>query len=212
MAADAPLLMQISRLLSYTVVVLSVFMKLPQVKAILVSGSTKGINLRTYWMEIGTYLIGFSYGYVHGYHISIYAEVGLLAIQSASIIALVIYYDKIWTLENAVWTLSIAIFFGLSLLEIMPLALLSLFLSLTIPLSVVSKLAQMMTIHQLKSRGNVSILTWSLASYGCLARLFTVYVEVKDMQILLNFFVSFVLNTVVVIQCLYFDNKSNKVK
>ena len=193
-------------------VAISVFMKLPQVMAILVSGGTKGINLRTYWMEIGTYLIGFSYGYVHGYHISIYAEVGLLAIQSGCIIALVIYYDKRWTLENAVWTLSIATFLGLSLLEIMPLSLLSLSLTLTIPLSVASKLAQIMTIHQLKSRGNVSILTWSLASYGCLARLFTVYVEVKDMQILLSFFLSFVLNTVVVIQCLYFDQKAIKVK
>lgn len=203
-------LLIVSRFLSYTVVGMSVFMKLPQITAIFMTGNTKGVNLKTYWLESGSYLISFSYGYTHGYHISTYVETVLLVIQSAAIIVLVIYYDKKWTLENALYT-SVAL--GLivpTLMGLIPHFLLSILLSLTLPLAVFSKLTQITTIYQIKSRGNVSILTWSLAAYGCFARLFTVYVELGDMQIFFNFFVSSMLNTVVVIMCFYYGDELQK--
>lgn len=118
-----------------------------------------------------------------------------------------IYYGNKWTLENAVYMLVSLFFIAAFYFRVLPHALLSLLLSLTLPLSATSKLAQMYTIYQIKSRGNVSVVTWSLASYGCLARLFTLYVEVGDMQILLNFFVSFILNSLVVIMCLYYGSE-----
>lgn len=203
-------LLIVSRFLSYTVVGMSVFMKLPQITAIFMTGNTKGVNLKTYWLESGSYLISFSYGYTHGYHISTYVETVLLVIQSAAIIVLVIYYDKKWTLENALYT-SVAL--GLivpTLMGLIPHFLLSILLSLTLPLAVFSKLTQITTIYQIKSRGNVSILTWSLAAYGCFARLFTVYVELGDMQIFFNFFVSSMLNAVVVIMCFYYGDELQK--
>lgn len=201
--------LQISRLLSFSVVGLSFFMKLPQVIDLLSSRSTEGLNLRTYWMEIGTYLIGFSYGYTHGYHLSTYAEAGLLAIQDAIIIFLIIYYDKRWSLENFAATLVSFVFIATSYYLLVPHFLLGLLISMTLPLSAASKLAQINTIYQIKSKGNVSVLTWSLAGYGCLARLYTVYVEVEDLQILLNFLVSFVLNSTVVIACLYYGKANH---
>ncbi len=203
---DPVLSLRISRLLSYSVVAISFFMKLPQVLAILFSGNTRGLNLRTNWMEIGTYLIGFSYGYTHQYHISIYGEAGLLAIQSATIIFLVLYYEHKWTYENVLYIFASLAFMATCFLRLMPHSVLSLLLSMTLPLGAASKLAQISMIYQIKSKGNVSTLTWSLAAYGCFARLFTVYVEVGGLQLLLNFFVSFVLNTVVVIMCLYYGN------
>lgn len=208
MSSEVALL--ISRTLSFTVVGLCFFMKLPQVMALLFSKNTKGMNLGTNWMELGTYLIGFSYGYTHGYHISIYGDAGLLAFQSAIVIFLIIYYDKKWTLENAIHTLVSLSFIAAFYLRVLPHPFLSLLLSLTLPLSVVSKLAQISTIYKIKSKGNVSVLTWLLATYGCLARLFTVYVEVDDMQIMLNFLVSFVLNSLVVIMCLYYGSGIEK--
>ena len=209
---DSISLVQVSRFLSYTVIVISVFMKLPQVFAIFISGNTEGVNLKTYWLEIATYLIGFFFGYTHGYHISIYLESGLLAIQSATIIFLVVYYERKWTAENLMYTFLFVAFIATSLLKLVPLSLLRILLSLTLPLSVVSKLAQLSTIFQIKSKGNVSILSWSLAAYGCLARIITVSVEVGDPQIILNFFVSFVLNTMVVAMCMYYGNGIEKQK
>lgn len=209
---DEEVILLFSRVLSYTVVGMSVFMKLPQVLALCTSGSTEGVNLKTYWLEIGAYLIGFSYGYTHGYHMSIYFESGLLAVQSAIVILLVVYYDSKWTMENAIYTLICLGFIVTTYFKLLPYTLLSILLSSTLPLAVASKVAQIMTVYQIKSRGNVSILTWSLATYGCFARLFTVYVELGDLQILFNFFVSLILNGVVVILCLYYGDGNQKKK
>ena len=72
----------------------------------------------------------------------------------------------------------------------------------TLPLAAASKLAQVMELNRIKTQGDVSKLTWSLAAYGCAgkvyltdyhniclishfsitARLFTIIVEVKDVQ------------------------------
>lgn len=78
----------------------------------------------------------------------------------------------------------------------------------TLPLAAASKLAQVMELYRIKTQGDVSKLTWSLAAYGCAgkkkpftrqtviphahtciiylllitARLFTIVVEVKDIQ------------------------------
>lgn len=212
-AMDSEVSLLISRALSYSVVAICVFMKLPQVLAILKTGDTKGVNLKSIWMEIGAYLIGFSYGYTHGYHLSTYVESGLLAAQSATIVFLVVYYDSKWTIENAVYALVITSFTACSLSMLVPFSVLSILLSLALPLSAGSKLAQIATIYRIQSKGNVSVLTWSLAAYGCFARLFTVYIEVDDMLILFNFLVSAVLNSTVVALCLYYgDGKQRKEK
>lgn len=201
----------ISRVLSYTVVGMSVILKFPQVIAIVKERNTDGINLKAYWMEIAAYLIGFFYGYSHDYHISVYVESGLLAFQSAVIIFLVIWYDSSWTVENAIYAILGTSFIVTSLFRLVPHSLLSVLLSLTLPLAAGSKLAQIRAIYEIKSRGNVSILTWSLATYGCFARLFTIVVEVGDLLILFNFFVSAVLNSIVVMMCVYYGDNKKKI-
>ena len=198
--------LQISRVLSYTVLGMSFFMKMPQVKSLYASKSTEGMNFRSIWMEIGSYLIGSSYGYTHGYHLSIYFECVVLAIQSAVILFLVMYREKRWTLENGFYVLLSSVFLTATVMGVVPHSLLSILLSLTLPLAAASKLAQIRTIYHLKTKGNVSILTWGLMTYGCAARLFSIYVEVGDMEILFNYFVSFVLNGLVVIMCIYYDS------
>ena len=50
MAVDSLLL--VSRLLSYSVIMMSTCMKLPQVWKIYSAGSNKGISTRGYWLEI----------------------------------------------------------------------------------------------------------------------------------------------------------------
>ena len=42
----------ISRFLSFSVIALSFFMKLPQISAIYFAKSGRGLNVRGYWMEI----------------------------------------------------------------------------------------------------------------------------------------------------------------
>ena len=51
-AASAMDALTISRTLSFSVIVLSFCMKLPQISAIYSAGSSRGVNIRGYWMEI----------------------------------------------------------------------------------------------------------------------------------------------------------------
>lgn len=202
----------ISRFLSYTVVIISVCMKLPQISTLLVSGSATGVNLRSYWLEIGTYLIGFFYGYTYDYHISTYAEAGLLAVQDTVIICLVMHYNKKWTAENLLYILMCVIFISVTFCKLVPLLVFNVLLSLTLPLAVLSKVGQIRTIYELGSCGDVSVLTWSLAAYGCAARIITTLVEVGNLQILFNFTVSAILNAIIVAMCLYYGKGTKKME
>ncbi len=203
---DSEVSLLISRFLSYTVVGICIFMKLPQVLSIFLSGDTKGVNLMTYMLEVSSYLIGFFYGYAHNYHVTIYLESGFLAIQSGIIIILIVYYKRQWTAANGLYAIFTGSFIALSLLDLIPRSLFRILLMCALPISVVSKLMQIKTLYRIKARGTVSVLTWSLSAYGCFARVFTVYVEVADLQILFNFLSSGILNVVVVTMCFYYGN------
>ena len=48
--------MFVSRSLSYSVIFLSVFMKLPQVLALYNAGTSRGVSPRAYWLEIAWYV------------------------------------------------------------------------------------------------------------------------------------------------------------
>ena len=115
-------------------------MRLPQIFAILQAGNSTGLSVKAYWMDLAACLIGFSYGYAHGYHLTTYMEAGLIAIQVSTIIFLVILYDRKWTLENGLYTLLCAVYIVISSLKLLPHPLLSALLSSTLPLAVLSKL------------------------------------------------------------------------
>ena len=181
-------------------------MKLPQISTIFYSKSSKGVNLSTFWLEIGVYLIGVSYRYGHDFHYTTYLDTGLLVLQSSTIVFLVIYYGSKWTIANGLYAIFATSYAVLAVFKLIPYSVLGVSLFAAVPITIMSKVAQIRTIYQIKSRGKVSILMWSLAAYGCYARLFTFYVEVGDFKMLANYFVSAVLNTAVVAMCLYYGD------
>lgn len=202
-----PLLL-LSRCLSYSVIAVSVVTKLPQVVSLLSAGSAHGVNVRGCWMETACYLISWSYGYFHAFHYSTYVEAVLLTVQSCAVVLLVVRYSRLWNLENAFFALITFAFVSLSLFKALPAGVLYILLLSTLPLSIASKLVQMRELHRLKQRGDVSLSSWSLATYCCAARLITVAVEVRDTQVFVNYLVAVVLNSVVVLQCLVYSNSS----
>lgn len=50
--ATSEWLLYVSRSLSFSVIILSLVMKLPQVWKIYVAGTSKGISIRGYWLEV----------------------------------------------------------------------------------------------------------------------------------------------------------------
>ena len=99
----------ISRVLSFSVILLSTCMKLPQLLKIYTAGTNRGISIRGYWLEVASlvykpdrpalvhqfrlpfimiplqlcsYSTGASYGFYNGVHYSNYLELIILAMQS----------------------------------------------------------------------------------------------------------------------------------
>jgi hypothetical protein len=88
---------------------------------------------------------------------------------------------------------------------------------LVIPISASSKIIQLRTILTNKSAGQVSRPGWIIASYNnfgtnikssfsfsiniCLARIITYLVETRDISMVLNLFISLILNISIVIAC-----------
>jgi mannose-P-dolichol utilization defect protein 1 len=199
----------VSRCLSYSVIFLSIFMKVPQILALYSSGSSRGISARAYWLEILCYEIGVAYGYFYDIHVTTYGEAILLALQSHMIVYLTVKYSGDWSLENGAWLVANGAFIAAIVTKSIPASIISLLLAATVPLMIASRGTQIYGLYRLKSIGDVSISMFALSAYACAARLFTIAVEVKDLQIFFTFVLSFCLNLTVVVQCFYYGRSAS---
>ncbi|CAF4423355.1 unnamed protein product, partial [Rotaria sp. Silwood2] len=77
-----------------------------------------------------------------------------------------------------------------------------------IPIGASSKIIQLRTILSNKSAGQVSRTGWAIASYSNFARIITNLVQTKDMSMVINLLISFVLNISIVIACTIYSNDS----
>jgi len=77
-----------------------------------------------------------------------------------------------------------------------------------IPIGASSKILQLQTIISNKSSGQVSRTGWIFACYNNLARIITNLIETKDMSMVINLLISFVLNVSIVIACTVYPNGS----
>jgi hypothetical protein len=75
-----------------------------------------------------------------------------------------------------------------------------------IPIGASSKIIQLRTILSNKSAGQVSRTGWAIASYGNIARIITNLIQTKDMSMVINLLISFILNISIVIACTIYAN------
>jgi len=76
-----------------------------------------------------------------------------------------------------------------------------------IPIGASSKILQLQTIISNKSSGEVSRIGWIVASYNSLARIITNLIQTKDMRMVINLLISFILNISIVIACTVYANE-----
>jgi len=95
-----------------------------------------------------------------------------------------------------------------SILDLVPSAWMSISTLCVIPIGASSKILQLQTIISNKSAGQVSRIGWIVASYNNLARIITNLIQTKDMSMVINLLISFVLNVSIVIACTIYANGS----
>ncbi|KAH9990028.1 hypothetical protein BJV77DRAFT_1014677 [Russula vinacea] len=177
----------LSKGLGVGIVVGGTIMKVPQLILILRAQSARGLSLAAYILETSSYAITLAYSSRNAFPFSTYGENLFLTIQNV---------------PNPVGKFITAL-----------LAILAAIAQLcTLPLSLFSKLPQIVQNYRARSTGQLS--TFAVVSQigGCAARLFTTAQEVNDPLMAAGFALALVLNLVVGIQMYAYWGKGSGVK
>ena len=205
----ACLILYTSKFIGYSMIIVSFFLKLPQILKILKAKSAKGISLATFYMDSLSYSLMSAYCMHKGQPISTYGEHISVLVQC---IVLVVLY---WKVEKVSYQYAACITFLFIVAWCLPLTsgvITEEFWSL-VPLlytvfSVTGKLAQIQENFTNKSTGNLSFFTNFVTFLGSASRVFTTLAELNDNVLLLSYVVGGVLKGVIVSQ--FFTYRSTK--
>ncbi|EJC98091.1 mannose-P-dolichol utilization defect 1 protein [Fomitiporia mediterranea MF3/22] len=191
----------LSKGLGIGIVVGGSIMKVPQVLIILRARSARGLSFTAYVLETLSYAITLVYSYRNDFPFSTYGENFFLTLQNALITVLMAYYPtstmhRVKTNVSSAMVTLLAVLAGGFALYTLPPTTLALLQLATTPLSVLSKLPQIMTNHRARSTGQLSAFAVISQIAGCLARLFTTATEVGDPLLFLAFATALALNCV----------------
>ncbi|CAF4040919.1 unnamed protein product [Rotaria sp. Silwood2] len=165
-------------LLSLSVNILCLIQKLPQIIRIYKTKNVASISISSVLLEETAYTLVLTYNLWRNYPLSAFFEYIFLFIQAASSLKLL---PKKWMSTCTMFV---------------------------IPIGASSKIIQLRTILSNKSAGQVSRTGWAIASYSNFARIITNLVQTKDMSMVINLLISFVLNISIVIACTIYSNDS----
>lgn len=137
-----------------------------------------------------------SYSFVKGFPFSAWGDGTFLAIQTAAIAALVLYFDS----QRAKSVLFLSVYSALCYVlmgGITPLDVLWSAQALNVPIIVVGKSIQAYTNFKNKSTGQLSAATCFMLFAGSIARIFTSIQETGDFMMILTYCVSTTANAVI---------------
>ncbi|KPP68002.1 PQ loop repeat-containing protein 3 precursor-like [Scleropages formosus] len=181
-------------------------LKFPQMFAVLRAKSTEGVSVSSLVLELLGFIVFITYQVYYEYPPPTYLEYPILIAQDAALLLLILHYSR--NLKQSF--LYAAVFIGGWQLLTVRKWIIDLAMSLCTFISAGSKMAQLQCLWRSKDAGQVSALTWALATYTCLARIYTTIVTTGDMQVLVRFIVMTMLNGWVTATVLYYSRRRIK--
>jgi hypothetical protein len=200
----------ISKALGIGIIGGALLLKVPQIVAILSSGTVEGLSPMAFYTELPLSGTNVCYNILQGNPFSTYGEQVFISIQNAILILLLWAYMPIR--PSVVFTLGMVMFFvavfatALNLpsefQQILPL--------LSIPLMLFARLSQILNNYKLKTTGQLSLITTLLNFIGGLARVFTTIQQVGyDYSLLSGFAASIFTSGLLLLQMvIYRKSKS----
>ncbi|ODM91096.1 PQ-loop repeat-containing protein 3 [Orchesella cincta] len=199
-----PLWQSVITFCNISTISLCMICKLPQIRAILASGSIRSISVQSVMVELLGYTIVLGYNVVQGYPLASFMEYVFLVVQD--IILLLVIFRCIGTLDIVklgLVGLYIALFYGFTQGVPHPKTL-PFLMRFATPCSASSKVLQLKAIWETKNSQTVSVTTWLIAAYTCVSRIITNMLLTGDVPLLVNYFVGLVLNASIIGSALYF--------
>nr|XP_046223055.1 solute carrier family 66 member 3 [Oncorhynchus gorbuscha] len=183
-------------------------LKFPQIFVLMRAKSTTGVSLNSLLLELTGFIVFVTYQMYYDYPPPTYLEYPVLIAQDVILLLLILHYNG--SLKQS---LIYAVVFvgGWQLLTVQK-WIIDLAMSLCTFISAGSKFAQLQCLWQSKDSGQVSALSWGMATYTCFARIYTTSVTTGDMQVLVRFIVMALLNSWVLATVLYYRKSAGEVQ
>jgi mannose-P-dolichol utilization defect protein 1 len=204
----------ISKMLGYSIIVLSCILKVPQIKNMLNAKSDKGLNYISVYSEIILYLFSALYSFHYRNPISTYGENIIVLIQCLIILYLSYKYagSRIGIVEKIVAVSFIAMFPTLMIVNesIIPDKYWELLASSSMIIISIARWSQIFHSYKHKDTGPLSSFTFILALGGNLARAFTTISETGDKILLMAYFYGAILSLICLIQIFIYNKTKDK--
>lgn len=175
---------------------------------VLNSRSARGLSLPAYILETLGYAISLAYSARNGFPFSTYGENFFLTIQNFVVTLLIVFYGRSSGSKpltsggnsgQAILAAIISAAVAVGLL-VVPSSIVALLQVATLPISLFSKVPQILQNSRAGSTGNLSTVAVVSQVVGCLARLFTTATEVGDPIVFWGFGLALILNLVIAAQ------------
>lgn len=201
-----------SHYLSYSVILTSLFVKVPQILSVLNARSTKGLSLSSVLLEEIGYSILLTYNFALGYPLASYFEYTVLVLQDFILIIAILHFDGLLKIHILpAFLLYFLVYTGIAL-RWFPDFVLTTVIGLVTPLSFSSKFAQIKLLYTSKNPGQVSLATWAIVAYGATARVVTSCVLTGDPGVILNFCVAASMNVFISCMIVYYRQQAKAKK
>ncbi|XP_061650618.1 solute carrier family 66 member 3 isoform X2 [Phyllopteryx taeniolatus] len=175
-------------------------LKFPQIFVLLRAKSTTGLSIKSLVLELIGYIVFVTYQMYYDYPPPTYLEYPILIAQDVVLLLLILLYGG--RLQDSL-LYSVVFVVGWRLLTVEK-WIIDFAMNLCTFISAASKFAQLQCLWRSKDAGQVSALTWALATYTCMTRIYTTVVTTGDMQVLVRFIAMTLLNLWVLLSVLYY--------
>ncbi|KAJ1906760.1 hypothetical protein IWQ60_011886 [Tieghemiomyces parasiticus] len=196
----------LSKGLGLGIVLGGAIVKLPQIYKILSSGSVAGLSVASFALETASLVISASYNIRGHFPFSTYGESVFLTLQNFMIVLLLFWYRG-KPLQATLAAAAIAgSIYALNDPALVPAGLLATFQAATIPISLASRVPQILANSRNGNTGQLAAFTVFNSFIGCAVRVFTTLHEVNDSLLLLGFVLATILHGILSFQMLYYWN------
>ncbi|KAK5857064.1 hypothetical protein PBY51_010331 [Eleginops maclovinus] len=188
---------------NFSTLLMCMVLKFPQIFALMRAKSSAGLSFNSLLLELLGYIVFVTYQMYYDYPPPTYLEYPILIAQDAILLLLILHYNGSLK-QSLLYTL---LFVGGWKLLTLEKWIIDSAMSLCTFISAASKFAQLQCMWKSKDAGQVSALSWAMATYTCLARIYTTTVTTGDMQVLVRFVVMTLLNMWVLLTVLYYQRQ-----
>ncbi|XP_036981087.1 solute carrier family 66 member 3 [Acanthopagrus latus] len=183
-------------------------LKFPQIFVLMRAKSAAGVSLNSLLLELIGFIVFVTYQMYYDYPPPTYLEYPILIAQDVMLLLLILHYSG--SLRHSfIYAL---VFVGGWRLLTVDKWIIDSAMSLCTFISAASKFAQLQCLWRSKDAGQVSALSWAMATYTCMARIYTTTVTTGDTQVLVRFIVMTSLNMWVLLTVLYYQRQSSRSK